>query len=182
MSRKPVLCALFLLALFVACGDDGPTTPTPSPAPAPATPSVTIEASGHGDIVIHPSADPTFAVAIEFPIQIQETAGGTAIWNYFRASYFRNGVEIERNELGATDIRNAGYRDVGARATMDVTVISRTNALDWDDLRLALGFIDKKDGRSFEHLLSLAEFDDVLIDLTPAMLPDGSTFAIVSTE
>jgi hypothetical protein len=168
----------FGLLLFSGCGDD-PVTPPPPPPPPP-TPAAAIEVSGNGDIVLHPSADSRFAIAVEFPIQIRETGGGTAVWNFFRVSWFRNGIEIERAEQGADAIAAAGFRNVGARATVSADVIIRQNSSNWDDLRILLGFADNKDGRNFEHELDLGDFDGVVIDLTPAMIPDGSTFTIVS--
>jgi hypothetical protein len=168
-------------ALLAGCGDDGPTTtPTTTTAPPP-QPAAVIAVSGNGDIAIHPSADAAFGAAIEFPIHIQETGGGTAVWNFFRVSYFKAGVEVERNEKGADDIQAAGHRNIAARATVTAHVITRTNAFDWDDVELRFGFIDSKDGRAFEHVLERGDFDGVVIDLTPALLPEGSSFAIVET-
>lgn len=177
------LTSIAVAAVFTGCGDSGtgPTTTPTTTAPPPA-PAAAIEVSGNGHITVHPSAVAAFAVAVEFPIRIQETAGGTAIWNFFRVSYFKNGVEIERNEQGADAIQAAGYRNIGARATLTVSVITRANSVDWDDVELRLGFTDNRDARVFEQVLTLDSFDGVVLDLTPALLPEGSSFAIVETS
>lgn len=175
------LTSIAVAAVFAGCGDSGGTSPTPTTTTT-AVPAAAIQVSGNGDIAVHPSAVAAFDFAVEFPIRIQETAGGTAIWNFFRVSYFKNGVEIERNEQGADAIQAAGYRNIGARATITPNVITRNNSVDWDDVELRLGFTDNRDARVFEQILTLDSFDGVVIDLTPALIPEGSTFAIVETS
>ena len=177
-----LLMSIAVAAVFAACGDDPPPPPPTLPIMPTAVPAAAIQVSGNGDIAVHPSAVAAFAVAVEFPIRIQETAGGTAIWNFFRVSYFKNGREIERNEQGADAIQAAGYRNIGARATITADIITRANSSDWDDLELRLGFTDNKDARVFEQVLNLDSFDGVVLDLTPALIPDGSSFAIVETS
>ena len=173
------LVALLTLSALVGCGDDSPSTPTAPPPPPPA-PSATIQTMGNGNIVIHPSIDPTFCCTTEFPIRIRETSGGTAIWNFFRVSYFLNEVEIERAEQGADAIRSAGYRDIAANSTNDVVVFIRDNATNFDDVEILLGFADTKDGRQIEQMLDMRSFSGILFNPIPAVLPEeGSTFAIV---
>jgi hypothetical protein len=47
---------------------------------------------------------------------------------------------------------------------------------------LFLGFTDTKDARAFQQELSLNAFPGVVLDLTPALIPDHSTFAIVPAD
>lgn len=174
MRHSTKIAALAIIAIFLlaGCGDDTPTTPTPPPAPV--VPSASIDAEGFGNLAIHPSADPGHLFAFEFPLQLTESSGGTAIWNYMRGSLFLNGVEIERHEIGATEIRAAGFRDVAANSTTRVRGYLRFNRTDFDDIALLLGFIDKKDSRRFEESVDFSSFDGVVVDPTPAAIPDGS--------
>ena len=95
-----VACAA--LIAMGGCGGDSGTGPDdmPSPTPPP-TPTVAITSAGDGALVLHPSLSPEWGVKLYVPIRIQETAGGTATWNYARLSLFRGGMEVERGELGA---------------------------------------------------------------------------------
>jgi hypothetical protein len=181
LRASAVVLCLLVVTVLVRC-NDGNTTGNTSTTTTSALPAAAITVSGNGDIAVHPSAVAGFAVAIEFPIRIQETGGGTAIWNFFRVSYFLNGVEVERSELGADTIQSGGYRNIGARATMAVEVIARSNSTDFDEIRITMGFTDNRDARNFEQTLSLAAFDGVVIDLTPALIPEGSSFAIVESS
>jgi len=180
---KPLttLIAMLTVPAFFGCGDgDNPVREDIMPPP---TPSASVEVSGNGDLVIHPSIDPTFCCTTEFPIRLRETAGGTAVWNFFRVSYLLNGAEIERSEQGSTPIREAGFRNIGANSTNEAVVFIRTNATEFDDVEIMLGFSDTKDGRQFEQRLTLGAFSGVLIDVIPAVLPsEGRTFAIVESS
>jgi hypothetical protein len=71
------------LGALVACGGDKVMNPPP-PTPPP-TPAATITAVGAGALVVHPSLDTRFGAALETPIRISETTGGTADWNFARA-------------------------------------------------------------------------------------------------
>jgi len=177
-ARWTFSIAVVLAAVLIGCGDGG-TTATPTPTTTTVFPAADLNVSGNGAIAVHPSLDTRFGAAIVFPITVEETAGGRATWNYFRVSYFRNGVEIERNEQGADEIERAGYRNIGARATLTAEVITRVNATDWDDVQIRLGFTDTRDAREFERFLSLESFDTVVLDFTPLFLPEGSELAIV---
>ena len=169
-SRVLAAASILALAVLIGCGDDTPSTPTPPP-PAPVVPSAAVDVTGNGNIAIHPSAVATHMFAIEFPLELRETSGGTAIWNFARVSLLQNGVQIERSELGATDIREAGYRDIAANSTTAVRAILRFNRSDFDDLIFLLGFIDNKDGRKFEVSVDGPSFDGIVIDVTPAVIP-----------
>jgi hypothetical protein len=166
---KKTLLAVAVLAL-PACGGGGGSSPTPVTT-LPAAPAATLETTGNGLIEVHPSAVRTHSVAVIFPFRIRETAGGTATWNFVRVSYIRRGVEVERAERGADDIRAAGFADITARQDVTVRVTTRTNAPDWDTATITLGFSDKKDGRQFTTNVPFNSFSGVVPNLTPASLP-----------
>ena len=172
-----VVMAILVLVL-TGCGDSG-SSPTPTaPPPPPLPPSASIQVTGSGAIKIHPSLDRRFLAAIEFPITIIENGGGSAIWNFFRVSYFRNGAQVERNERGSDEIRMAGYRDIAARSTTRVDVITRVNTQDFDNVQILLGFADARSGQAIQVMLDFADFTGVVIDLTPALIPDGVSFSV----
>ena len=88
-------------------------------------------------------------------------------------------LQIERSEQGANAIRELGFRDIGARSNIEATIIIRRNALRFDDAQFLLGFTDKKDGRLIERMLDVNSFDGVFFSPRPAVIPEGSTLAIV---
>ena len=89
---------------------------------------------------------------------------------------------MERYELTADDIRSVGYSDIAVRSDQRVSVTMRSNvrAEGFDALQLLAGFTDKKDGTVQEREVRLPSFDDVSVDLTPALLPEGQVFSITS--
>ena len=177
---KKCTVTLLMLALFlVSCGSDKSSPSAPS-APPP-TPSAVVEVTGSGTITVHPSRNRRFFFAWKFPVRIRETGGGTATWAFFRYSFFKNGRQVERYEWTSDDIRSAGYRDIAARSDQRISITMRSNvkADGFDALQLLAGFVDKKDGTVREIEVHLSSFDDVRVDLTPALLP-GQEFSITS--
>ena len=169
MIRRFALLAL--LSVLPACDDGSPSTPTPQPTPTPPPPAAVVTATGGGALVLHPSASPTFSLAMDTPIRIQESAGGSADWNFARLSLLRRGAEIERGELTAADIRAAGFGRVAASSNQVYNVLFRFNSDDFDDLTLVLGFTDIRDGRQFTLTVDLETFTDVQISPTPRLSP-----------
>jgi hypothetical protein len=112
--------------------------------------------------------------ALETPIRITETAGGTADWNFARIQLFKNGAEVERNELGADVIERAGHKKITARVNQVYTPVFRFNDDNFDDARVTLGFSDLKDGRQFTVNVEDA-WSDVAISLTPLSVPSPGT-------
>ena len=161
---------LGLSALF-ACGSSGPTTPPPTTLPP--VPAATITATGEGALVIHPSLDSRFTFALETPLRITETAGGTADWNFARISLLRNGAEIERYELGSDAIRAAGFGRITARSNQLIRVAFRQNSDNFDRVDITLGFGDLKDARQFTVLVPFGSFSDVTISPTPLSVTPG---------
>jgi hypothetical protein len=159
-----------LLALSAACGGSSPsapTTPTPPPAPAAA-----ISAVGNGDLVVAPSKYGAWAYALKTPIRITETAGGTAKWNYARLAMFNAGKEVERSEIGSTDLSVApDYSNITANQNLPVALIFRLNSDAFDRIDITLGLTDKKDGRSFTVVVPSNSFSDVVVDATPLANP-----------
>jgi hypothetical protein len=167
------------LLMMGAMGCGGGSTPTAPPVPTPPpTPAVTITANGEGNLVIHPSLDTRFTFALETPIRITETAGGTADWNFARISYFQAGREIERYELGSNDIRAAGVSRISARSNQLMRIAFRNNSDEFDRVDIVLGFADLRDGRQFTVQVPATSFTDVSISLTPLSKPRDGTVRI----
>jgi hypothetical protein len=164
------VCVVLLLA---SCGGGGGGSPT-APSTPPPSPAVSITAAGEGNMVIHPSLDSRFFFALETPIRITETAGGTADWNFARIQLFRRGQEIERYELGADVIERAGYKKIAARSNQLYTIAFRFNNDDFDDGAVTLGFSDLKDGRQFT-VAAADNWADVTISLTALSVPAQGT-------
>ena len=158
--------ALALLVCLIACGG-GNDPVIPPPPTVPPAPAVAITATGAGVLVIHPSINPNFAVAMATPIRVTETSGGTADWNFARLQLLLNGQEIERTELGASQIAAAGFNRITARSNAVYTVVFRFSSSNFDDIVITLGFGDVKDGRQFTATVPLGSFTDVGLDLTP---------------
>ena len=180
---KWICGAMLFVGLLVGCGSDNGSSPTrPTPPPPPPTPAAVVEATGSGTVTIHPSLNRRFFFAWKFPLRIRETGGGTATWAFFRYSFFKNGRQVERYELTANDIRSAGHSDIAARSDQRISVTMRSNvrADGFDALQLLAGFADKKDGTVQEIEVLLSSFDDIRVDRTPALLPDGQEFSINS--
>ena len=164
---KKHLLGLLMASLLTACGSDTPVLPPPPPPPPPAA---NVTATGEGDLVLHPSLNPAFVVAMDTPIRITETAGGSANWNYARMSLRLNGVEVERAEVGAAALQSAGFGRIGARSSQVYNVLFRFNSSDFDAVDITLGFEDVRDGRSIVVPVPLGTFTDVTLDFSPRSL------------
>ena len=167
-----VLCVVVGLGAISSCGGGGGSTPTP--VTLPPTPAVSITAVGEGALVLHPSANDDFFFALEAPIRITETTGGTADWNFARIQFFRNGKENERYELTANDIAAAGFKKILARSNKVLVPVFRNNDENFDTVRVTLGFADLKDGRQFT-IENIAGWSDVTVSLTPLRVPADGT-------
>jgi hypothetical protein len=157
-----------MVSFLGACG--GGDAVAPPPPPPPPAPSASLAATGEGNLVVHPSINPAYAVALETPIRVTETAGGSANWNYARMALFLNGAEIERSELGANSLQASGFGRISARSSQVYKLIFRFNSVEFDRMDITLGFGDVKDGREITLPVSLQTFDDVDLDFTPASL------------
>ena len=163
---RKVLASVVLLAL-AGCGG-GSTSPTPVVPTPPPVPSASITATGSGSLVLHPSAVGAFAVALETPIRITESSGGSADWGFARMSIYNRGREVERTELTANDIQRGGAGRIEARSNQVRRVIFRFNTTDFDRIDITLGFSDVKDARQFTATVPFDSFTDVDVNLTPA--------------
>ena len=164
---------LTLAAMLGACGSNPMGPPPPPTTTLPPTPAASITASGAGVLVVHPSLDSRLAFALETPVRIAETTGGTADWNFARMQLFRKGSEIERYELGADIIDRAGFKRVVANSNKIYTIAFRMNHDDFDDILMTLGFSDLKDGRQFTAEVPLSSFAGVDGSPVPLSLPGG---------
>lgn len=169
MNRRLALVSLLALSLPACGGDSNPVQPPP--VTLPPTPSATITATGNGPLVLHPSSNRNFQVALVTPIRIVESSGGSANWNFARLSLFRGSAEIERVELDANVINAGGFGSINANSTNNVAITFRFNSSDFDAVGLILGFTDRKDSRSFTVPVPFATFSDVLVNNNPASLP-----------
>lgn len=168
MNRRLALVSLLALSLPACGGDSNPVQPPP--VTQPPTPAASISATGNGPLVLHPSSNRNFQVALRTPLRIIETAGGSANWNFARLSIFRGNVEIERSELDANVINAGGFGSINANSTQNVSITFRFNSSDFDAIGLTLGFGDRKDNRQFTVSVPFSSFSDVLVDNNPASL------------
>jgi len=161
------------VASLVACGggSSGPSTPAPVATPVP---TAAVSASGNGYLVLHPSIYATWGYALETPVRVRETGGGTAKWNYARMSLFRGGREIERSEIGA-DILSAppDWSNIAASSDVTRSLVFRLNSDDFDSVTVSLGFSDLKDARQFTADVPFSSFSGVNLSLTPMSAPEG---------
>ena len=159
---------------LIACGGGASSSPTAPSTPAP-TPGASVDTTGAGFLTIHPSRYSTWAVALETPVRIQETGGGNCDWNWARLSVIRNGLEIERAEIGADAIREAGYSRITARSNEAYNLVFRVNASDFDRWEVTLGFADVRDGRRFESQVPFSSFSGLDLSFVPMSVPEGGT-------
>ena len=159
------MAALVLLLCTVGCGD---STPAPTPI---AVPTVTFTGVGEGALVVHPSADPRFQFALECPVRVRETSGGSASWSFVRMSLLRNGLEIERSEIGQTTIAAAGFGAITANSNQLVRMIFRFNSQTFTQVNITLGVNDNKDGRALTTDVPFGSFSGVNTSLAPLTVP-----------
>jgi hypothetical protein len=158
---------------LTACG--GGTVTDPPPVTPPPTPAATITAVGAGNLVLHPSMDPRFGFALETPMRLTETTGGSADWNFARFQLYLAGKEVERNEIGSDTIRSLGFGRIGARSNQVVTALFRLNSDDFDRIDITLGFGDLKDARQFTVTVPGSSFPDVNVSFVPMFAPVEGT-------
>ena len=160
---------ILMMAISIGCGGGSPSSPTPVAVPTPTPAAAAVTATGNGALVLHPSAIRTFGVAMETPIRVRETGGGTADWNFARMAFFRGNTEIERVEVGADIIRTAGATRIAPSSNAAYNLVFRFNSDDFDRIDITLGFADIVTGRQFTALVPFNSFTDVNISLTPLL-------------
>jgi len=167
---------LAVIATMVGLAACGGATPAPvTPVTQPPAPAASITGTGSGNLVLHPSIDRRFAIAMETPIRLTETAGGAADWGFARMQVFNGGVETERTELTANDIRAAGFGRIAANSNQVYNVVFRFNSDDFDRIDITLGFSDAKDARQFTLAIPFNSFADVALSFTPLSLERSRT-------
>lgn len=169
--RRAAAVLSFVLALAACGGGSSPTAPVVTTPPRPA---VSITATGSGAVVLHPSVVPQYKVALLTPIRIVEGGGGSASWDFARMSIVNNGVEVERTELGATDISAAGFSTIAANSNLVYTPFFRFNSQTFNAINITLGFTDKKDGRQLTVAVPFGSFSGVQASLTPLTIEHSS--------
>jgi hypothetical protein len=177
MERRPSTtrtAAVLILAVIPACGGGGGSPPSTLP-PATLPPAAAIQTTGRGALVVHPSTDPARAVALETPITVTETAGGTVDWNFARMSLFKGGIEIERAEIGSDIIKAGGFGRIQPRSTVMPTLVFRFNSNNFDTVQITLGFGDINNGRLFTVDVPFGSFTGVNISPTPLSVPAHGT-------
>lgn len=167
-----LMMMLFAVGLSGCGGGGNPPTTMPTPPPVP---PAAITATGGGALVLHPSIDRRFAIAMETPIRITESGGGSADWGFARMQIFNRGVEVERTELTANDIRAAGFGRISANSNQVYRVIFRFNSDDFDRIDITLGFSDVKDGRQFTVSVPSNSYTEVNLSLTPLSFEHSKT-------
>ena len=170
MRRQLAVLGLGFLLCLSACGG-GSSTPTTPSTPVPVTPSATIDASGSGNIEVHPSSLSGFGAALVTPIRIHETAGGKADWTYARYSATLKGVELERKEFTSDSLISGGISKITASQNVVYSLAFHVNATNFDNIIITLGFADLKDGRQFSTQVPLSSFSGVVSSPTPASRP-----------
>lgn len=110
--------------------------------------------------------------AIEVPVRIRETGGGTADWTSARLILFSaTGQEIGRRELTADDIAAAGFTRIAARQDEAYVMVFQISNTEFDDLTLTLRFGDRSDGGIVTVEVLGSTFDGVDISLEPLNRP-----------
>lgn len=166
---KKLMWAVAALGVAYGCGGGSSTAPTPVAVATPTPAAAAVTATGNGALVLHPSASRTFTYGIETPVRVRETGGGTADWNFARLAFFLGSREIERVEIGATDIRTAGVTRISPSSDATYRLGFRFNSDDFDRIDITLGFADVATGRQFTVLVPFNSFSDVLFSNTPLL-------------
>ncbi len=110
--------------------------------------------------------------ALEVPVRIRETGGGTADWTSARITFLSaTGQETGRRELTADDIAAAGFTRIAARQDEAYVLVFQINNTEFDDLALTLRFVDRRDGRIVTVEVQGSTFDGVDISLEPLSRP-----------
>jgi hypothetical protein len=130
-----------------------------------------VTTTGDGLLVVHPSADPTWGWALAAPVRIAEHNGGSADWNWARLSVYQDGLEVERAEIGADGINEAGLSGIGANSEATYNLVFRLNTNTFDFFILQLNFTDRMDGSAVPSSAPFETFDGVGLSLTPLSQP-----------
>ena len=168
--RKLVLTFAAALPLALgACGGDsgspgGPSTPRPTPA-------AVINAVGDGMLTVHPSLQ-GFNAALEAPVIIRETAGGSADWTSARFTAFRSGQEIARREITADVLAGAGFTRIAPNQNETYALVFHINTVDFDAWTITLRFADQRDGRLLTVDVPASTWDGVDLSFAPLNRPE----------
>lgn len=168
MNRFALICVMGLALGVAGCDDDDDNSPAPS---SPDAPEAAVTSTGDGLLVVHPSADPAWGWAVAAPVRIAEHNGGSASWNWARISLYRDGAEVERAEIGADELGDAGFSNIGANSAQTVTLVFRLNNNTFDYFILGLRFTDLRDGSPIPSGVPFETFEGVGVSLEPLSQP-----------
>jgi hypothetical protein len=152
-----------------ACGGDSGTPAGPSTPPPP--PAAAISANGNGFLTVHPSLQ-GFNAALEAPITIRETAGGSADWTSARFTALKNGQEIARREVTADVLAGAGFTRITARQNESYALVFHINTVDFDAWTITLRFVDRANGSALTVDVPASTWDGVDISFVPLNRPE----------
>jgi hypothetical protein len=154
-----------------ACGGDGGGGGGGGGLTAPTTPAAAITATGDGMLTVHPSLQ-GFNGALEAPVIIRETSGGSADWTSARFTALKNGQEIGRREITADVLAGAGFTRIAANQNESYVLVFHINSLDFDAWTITLRFADRRDGRLLTVDVPGTTWDGVDISFVPLTRPE----------
>ncbi len=139
--RQPFALLLGLaMTGLPACGGGGTSTPTPV---GPSQANIVVTQTSQAQVCLSPLA--SFNLRLAIPIRITESAGLGANFNFVRLQLLRGGVEIERQEIGASSITaGLGTNRVAANATINAPLRMDFNTSNFDNFNLLFNFTDDR--------------------------------------
>jgi len=144
MRKLTSFLASLALAGLAACGGGGGGSSTAPTAPTgPSQASIVVTQTGQAQVCVSPLASYNLRLAI--PIRVTESAGMGASFNFIRLQLMRGGVEVEREEVGATSIiAGLGSNRLAASGTIQAPLRIDFNSSNFDNFNLLFNFTDER--------------------------------------
>lgn len=162
MKRLISVVAVAVLASGPSGCGGGSSSSTSSPTSPIARAILLVTQTSVGLVGLSPS--PGYTLRLSLPVEIRVTNNTACNLNYARLRLLRSGVEIERAEVGASDIiALAGTNRVTNDRGLPLTIRFDFNSTDFDSATILLGATDDA-GNSIESVLGnlRIEFDPSL--------------------